>query len=801
MAEIKKYLSNIKNAVFGKEVRGSIHDGIDAINKEVELTTKRQDALEKIHQQLIINAGDSNAEVVDARVDKSTGQSFATMGERLDAATEQFIKTDQRLNETNAQLSRKVNFEDARLNTTPLKLDDCDGEMLRAIQGGGESTFNILSIPKKGSVSKSKLDNYLSEVFVDEPTHIEWALNGIGADGLDILNNIRARTSFLTLSQGNIIKCTNENIQFMVYEYTDSNTFVSQLIQSWEDLTEFVIPRDNNYRLQCRFKDNKVITDADLITIKNSMAFYGLNQQIDGGKIKEGTIDKKSVNDDFLSLILEKISDDEVSIVGWINTNNEFAPSTNYRVSNFIPCDNLTKIYVRGYLGSDATTGVGMVNFYSSNVFSSFIKKDAISLNNQIDTIVEVPNDAKYVVFQRDIRYESEFSISKAEYLNIFGKNSVGVSSDMVLSYEILKNRIAISDVVKFTSASAGHTVIDEARGICYTSYLASRTNYGESREVIGLAVYPINQPFKAVNYIVAEANVPINGLTFSSVYEPNILLLDDRVRIYFIPTITSGDVEKSNCYMYRDFLKSTNEFSEVGQIMLNDGKPLNKQNVSEFIQSKNGTTDESSHPIINTCRFVKYNNKIYGSLTSSNQSPVIFESEDGVTYKLKGVISNPANYECQLEILNDKMYCILRNKSINNFFVSTDFGETFNDGVRVEFSDTRPQIMKYEDNLLIVHSFLDASISDNPYVQGRCNAKFLLGNGDDPNLYETKLVIKSKYGIVYYSLINNRGDVYMTFSNGELFFDENTNYGMKDVQQFCKIGKLEIGKEYSLSI
>lgn len=107
MAEIKKYLSNIKNAVFGKEVRGSIHDGIDAINKEVESTTKRQENLEKIHQQLIINAGDSNAEVVDARVDKSTGQSFATMGERLDAATEQFIKTDQKLNETNAQLSQK----------------------------------------------------------------------------------------------------------------------------------------------------------------------------------------------------------------------------------------------------------------------------------------------------------------------------------------------------------------------------------------------------------------------------------------------------------------------------------------------------------------------------------------------------------------------------------------------------------------------------------------------------------------------------------------------------------------------
>jgi len=36
MADIKKELNDIKNAVYGKEVRGSIHDGIKKINDEVE---------------------------------------------------------------------------------------------------------------------------------------------------------------------------------------------------------------------------------------------------------------------------------------------------------------------------------------------------------------------------------------------------------------------------------------------------------------------------------------------------------------------------------------------------------------------------------------------------------------------------------------------------------------------------------------------------------------------------------------------------------------------------------------------
>ena len=45
MANIKTHLDKIKNALFGQEVRGSIHDGIDAINKEVEGTTEKQNKL------------------------------------------------------------------------------------------------------------------------------------------------------------------------------------------------------------------------------------------------------------------------------------------------------------------------------------------------------------------------------------------------------------------------------------------------------------------------------------------------------------------------------------------------------------------------------------------------------------------------------------------------------------------------------------------------------------------------------------------------------------------------------------
>lgn len=82
MADIKQFLDNIKNALFGREVRSSIHDGIEAINKEVEGTTAKQEHLETTFNQLIINAGNSNAEIVAARIEED-GTQHATLGDRL----------------------------------------------------------------------------------------------------------------------------------------------------------------------------------------------------------------------------------------------------------------------------------------------------------------------------------------------------------------------------------------------------------------------------------------------------------------------------------------------------------------------------------------------------------------------------------------------------------------------------------------------------------------------------------------------------------------------------------------------
>lgn len=97
MASIQEHLDKIKNAIFGKDVRQSIHDGLNKINQETESTSKKQEKLERTFDDLIINAGNSNAEVAAAR------NGFETLGKRLDGVDSQldtYAKKDYTYNKT-----------------------------------------------------------------------------------------------------------------------------------------------------------------------------------------------------------------------------------------------------------------------------------------------------------------------------------------------------------------------------------------------------------------------------------------------------------------------------------------------------------------------------------------------------------------------------------------------------------------------------------------------------------------------------------------------------------------------------
>src|SRR5690625_1822567 len=115
MADIEKELNDIKNAVYGKEVRGSIHDGIKKINDEVENATDLSESakhqVENIQQQVnqLVVEGDSSVEAAQARVDEK-GVAHPTLKARIDDG---FEKTTQELTRINERITDiVVNIKD-----------------------------------------------------------------------------------------------------------------------------------------------------------------------------------------------------------------------------------------------------------------------------------------------------------------------------------------------------------------------------------------------------------------------------------------------------------------------------------------------------------------------------------------------------------------------------------------------------------------------------------------------------------------------------------------------------------------
>ncbi|WP_054704777.1 hypothetical protein [Bacillus sp. JCM 19041] len=90
MAKISELLRKITTAVHGKDVRGSLRDGLDAVNQEVEDNTElskrtqfEQEILDKKYKEQIADATDIT-EIKDFHVSGVTGKVFKTMGERAD---------------------------------------------------------------------------------------------------------------------------------------------------------------------------------------------------------------------------------------------------------------------------------------------------------------------------------------------------------------------------------------------------------------------------------------------------------------------------------------------------------------------------------------------------------------------------------------------------------------------------------------------------------------------------------------------------------------------------------------------
>src|SRR5690625_1253854 len=211
MADIKKELNDIKNAVYGKEVRGSIHDGIKKINDEVENATDLSESakhqVENIQQQVnqLVVEGDSSVEAAQARVD-AEGKSFPTLKARLDEKETQFSSQLAQIDENKAGILNESLLytigEGGDFNTLNEALTQLSRIKTSHINEGYDIELKFLSgyvvreqtFIRNIDLSYITLTSEDSEVFVDITGNIIRAINA-KAPNINVLFNMDKKGS------------------------------------------------------------------------------------------------------------------------------------------------------------------------------------------------------------------------------------------------------------------------------------------------------------------------------------------------------------------------------------------------------------------------------------------------------------------------------------------------------------------------------------------------------------------------------------------------------------------------------
>lgn len=114
---VEEAIKKLRAAWTGREVRDRMADTIEAMNEEVTNTSSKQSILEETFNHLIINEGNSNAEVVAARVDQK-GNSYDTLGKRMNNFDSQL---EQKTNENSIYRLKKSKVEFNGINLKDMR--------------------------------------------------------------------------------------------------------------------------------------------------------------------------------------------------------------------------------------------------------------------------------------------------------------------------------------------------------------------------------------------------------------------------------------------------------------------------------------------------------------------------------------------------------------------------------------------------------------------------------------------------------------------------------------------------------
>lgn len=330
--------------------------------------------------------------------------------------------------------------------------------------------------------------------------------------------------------------------------------------------------------------------------------------------------------------------------------------------------------------------------------------------------------------------------------------------------------RYMINDGLTEMAANAVEVVVDKNTGIAYAVYLSSETSIGESSELVRLAKFNIMQPTNVEWVTIFNKETDFSGHILS---ECNILELDSStVRVFVIDRVT-------HTYYYKDVDKKSLNVGFKNEVKFkNDEKAipvsLNMQNINHFIISKGIEPMKSLNMIT---EIIKIGDTYYSILCGHQANCGLFiKSSDGATWTYQSLISHKVNFEAMLCFHDSKFWVMCRNGSEEetkdmqqNLMYSEDGINWTESNLLLTTSDTRPYLFNYQGDLYLAYS--SPMPHDFSTVRPwRCNVhigKIVSCNGIET--FEEIIYKESKFGIVYYSLLDWYGHMIMLYSAGEL--------------------------------
>lgn len=145
-----------------------------------------------------------------------------------------------KFNEIDTQFKEKANLSEVRKKDTNITLNDCDSDMLGAIQGGEGTSFELLSVPRDGSVTAIKTD------FIDIPLNrnlIDWnecIVDKIFSGNGNLMDKPIGWVSGL-------IKCNSE--QKYVFSLISTNGILAMNAIYYFDINKAYLKQDTNVNI------------------------------------------------------------------------------------------------------------------------------------------------------------------------------------------------------------------------------------------------------------------------------------------------------------------------------------------------------------------------------------------------------------------------------------------------------------------------------------------------------------------------------------------------------------------------